>query len=166
MKRLNWIGICITSLAIGFIVYVNIAMEPGAKKKVDATKEPISQDSIAGICLEGYIHWEVINDSLFIYTEEDSIIDEQKRWEYIQWIENQYEEEEWEKMQSNQGVCKSNKEGWYTVVLDGREYEISEDNMTNLWKDTSRVNEWIHYDLEVAAGDSWMNSRWEEDIEE
>ena len=99
MKKLNWIGIFVTSLAIGFIVYVNTIMIIGPSEKVDTTEEPISQDSIIGKCLQGVIHWEIWNDTLWIYTKEDSIRDAQKRWEYIQWIEN--EEEEWK-----QGVCE------------------------------------------------------------
>ena len=38
MHRMEWIGWACTVLAIGFIVYVNMA-----EKKVDTTEEPISQ---------------------------------------------------------------------------------------------------------------------------
>ena len=43
MKKLNWIGIFVTSLAIGFIVYVNTIMIIGPSEKVDTTEKPISQ---------------------------------------------------------------------------------------------------------------------------
>ena len=122
MKRLNWIGIFVTSLAIGFIVYVNTIMIIGPSEKVDTTEKPISQDSILGKCLEGVVHWEVWNDTLLIYTEEDSIRDDERRWEYIQWIENEYEEEEWEQYKWEQGVC----EGDTLIVIETPKFSKEE----------------------------------------
>ena len=43
MKKLNWIGIFVTSLAIGCIVYGNTIMIIGPSEKVDTTEKPISQ---------------------------------------------------------------------------------------------------------------------------
>jgi|TARA_R100000479_G_scaffold128436_1_gene67078 hypothetical protein len=38
--------------------------------------------------LKEVLHWEIINDTLHIYTAKDSIRDEIKRWEYIRSLEN------------------------------------------------------------------------------
>ena len=122
MKKLTWIGIFVTSLAIGFIVYVNTIMIIGPSEKVDTTEEPISQDSIIGKCLQGVIHWEIWNDTLLIYTEEDSIRDDERRWEYIQWIENEYEEEEWEQYKWEQGVC----EGDTLIIIETPKFSKEE----------------------------------------
>ena len=48
MYQREWIGIMLTILAIGFIVYANYSSSTIHKKKVDTTEEPIGQpvDSI------------------------------------------------------------------------------------------------------------------------
>tara|TARA_B100000902_G_scaffold279225_1_gene265102 strand:- start:1485 stop:1754 length:270 start_codon:yes stop_codon:yes gene_type:complete len=33
------------------------------------------------------LHWEIINDTLHIYTKDDEIKDERERWEYIKSLE-------------------------------------------------------------------------------
>lgn len=43
--------------------------------------------------VEEILHWEIINDTLQIYTIQDSINDEIKRWNYIRSIED---EDVWE----------------------------------------------------------------------
>ena len=35
------------------------------------------------------LHWEIINDTLHIYTKDDEKRDERERWEYIQSLENE-----------------------------------------------------------------------------
>jgi hypothetical protein len=38
--------------------------------------------------VEEILHWEVIEDTLHIYTKKDSIRDERDRWEYIRSLDN------------------------------------------------------------------------------
>ena len=39
--------------------------------------------------VEEILHWEIINDTLHIYTKEDETRDEYERWEYIQSLEKE-----------------------------------------------------------------------------
>lgn len=34
------------------------------------------------------LHWEIIRDSMHVYTKEDSIIDQRERWEYIRSLDH------------------------------------------------------------------------------
>ena len=43
MYQREWVGIMLTVLALGFVVYVNLKSGNEPKKKVDTTEEPISQ---------------------------------------------------------------------------------------------------------------------------
>jgi|TARA_R100000081_G_C4637073_1_gene75988 hypothetical protein len=38
--------------------------------------------------LKEVLHWEIINDTLHIYTAKDSVRDEYERWKYIRSLDN------------------------------------------------------------------------------
>jgi|TARA_R100000479_G_C6351368_1_gene189365 hypothetical protein len=61
------------------------------EEKVNLIKEKVEPRNVNTPCqnldaldnLKEVMHWEIINDTLHIYTIKDSIRDEMKRWEYI-----------------------------------------------------------------------------------
>jgi hypothetical protein len=84
-----WIG-WVKGLITGFLISLILFSCTAEKRYKKHIKErgPIPQpkfnvelsvlDSVSEI-----LHWEIINDTLHIYTQKDSIRDEYERWEYI-----------------------------------------------------------------------------------
>ena len=59
MYQREWIGIILTALAIGFVVYANLATANQHKKKVEDKIEPISQPVDTIIYeTDDMIYWE------------------------------------------------------------------------------------------------------------
>jgi hypothetical protein len=58
MYQREWVGIMLTVLALGFVVYANLKSGNEPKKKVDTTEEPISQP---------VDEWNQYMDSVLLY---------------------------------------------------------------------------------------------------
>jgi len=65
MYQREWIGIMLTILALGFVVYANYASGNMHKKKVEDKIEPISQP----------VDTTIIESNNMIYWEWDSVMD-------------------------------------------------------------------------------------------
>ena len=65
MYQREWIGIILTILALGFVVYANLATANQHKKKVECTEKPISQP----------VDTTYIRSEHMIYHEWDSYMD-------------------------------------------------------------------------------------------
>ena len=93
--RIQMIVICI------LFIFAAMYLGPGIIHPTSQAKEanqiiqdtfPISKDSI--LCLDNdtnIVHWEIWNDTLYIYTKEDSARDELERIKYIMSLEHEFD---------------------------------------------------------------------------